>query len=238
MNLSLADYLIENPILSPLRLVAWEWIGKVLARKHLMIVPADTLPQRAGTYELIRQAREETSLVQLDSEAFLLCAQARRSAKIPGEMAELGVYRGGSARLICAVKGERPLHLFDTFEGLPEATEHDPKFRGGGFQGSLEEVQKLLQPFPAVHYHKGFFPQSAEALGDLRFSFVHLDVDLYQSTVSGLEWFYPRLHSGGILISHDYPVAEGVRKAFDEFFADKPESLIELSGNQVAFVKL
>jgi hypothetical protein len=72
----------------------------------------------------------------------------------------------------------------------------------------------------------------------LSFSFVHLDVDLYQSTLSGLEWFYPRLNRGGVLISHDYTIAKGVRKAFDEFFIDKPECLIELSGSQVAFVKL
>ena len=52
------------------------------------------------------------------------------------------------------------------------------------------------------------------------FSFVHLDVDLYQSTKDGLAWFYPRLNRGGILISHDYSNADGVRKAFDEFFAE------------------
>jgi O-methyltransferase len=235
---SVLGFFIENPLLSPVRLAAWSMLTKILARKDLAIVAVDHVPERASTYELIRQTRQETSMVLLDSEAFSICAQVRATAKVPGEIAEVGVYRGGSGRLICEEKGGRALHLFDTFDGLPPATEWDPKFREGGFASSLEQVQAYLQRFPGVQFHKGLFPESARGLEDLRFSFVHLDVDLYRSTLSGLEWFYPRMSRGAVLISHDYTIAKGVRKAFDEFFADKPECLIELSGSQVAFVKL
>jgi O-methyltransferase len=235
---SLLSFMIENPLLSPVRLAAWSVLTKILARKDLAIVALDNVPERAATYRLIRQTRQETSMVLLDSEAFSICAQVRGTAKVPGDIAEVGVYQGGSARLICEEKCERALHLFDTFDGLPPASEWDPKFREGGFASSLEKVQDYLRPFPQVHFHKGLFPESARGLDGLSFSFVHLDVDLYQSTLSGLQWFYPRLNRGGVLISHDYTIARGVRKAFDEFFIDKPECLIELSGSQVAFVKL
>jgi O-methyltransferase len=235
---SLLSFMIENPLLSPVRVAAWSVLTKILARKDLAIVALDNVPERAATYRLIRQTRQETSMVLLDSEAFSICAQVRGTAKVPGDIAEVGVYQGGSARLICEEKCERALHLFDTFDGLPPASEWDPKFREGGFASSLEKVQDYLRPFPQVHFHKGLFPESARGLDGLRFSFVHLDVDLYQSTLSGLQWFYPRLNRGGVLISHDYTIARGVRKAFDEFFIDKPECLIELSGSQVAFVKL
>ena len=70
-----------------------------------------------------------------------------------------------------------------------------------------------------------------------RFSFVHLDVDLYQSTLDCLNFFYPRLSLGGIIISHDYTTAEGVDLAFDEFFSNKPETPMELIGYQVMVVK-
>ena len=235
---SVLGFFIENPLLSPVRLAAWSVLTKILARKDLAIVAVDNVPERASIYELIRQTRLETSMVLLDSEAFSICAQVRATAKVLGDIAEVGVYRGGSGRLICEEKGERALHLFDTFDGLPPATEWDPKFREGGFASSFEQVQNYLQRFPRVHFYKGLFPETAAGLEDLRFSFVHLDVDLYQSTLSGLEWFYPRMSRGAVLISHDYTIAKGVRKAFDEFFTDKPECLIELSGSQVAFVKL
>ena len=177
-------------------------------------------------------------MVLLDPEAYSVYASALRTAKIPGEIAEVGVYRGGSARLICEVKGDRSLHLFDTFAGLPKCSQWDPDFRTGGFSASFEQVSTYLAPFPGVHFHQGLFPETARGLEQTRFSFVHLDVDLYQSTKDALEWFYPRLNRGGILISHDYANAEGVRKAFDDFFADKQECLIELAGTQVSFAKL
>src|ERR1700688_658993 len=220
---SLLSFVIENPLLSPVRLAAWSVLTKVLARKDLTIVAIDNVPERASTFRLIRQTRQETSMVLLDSEAFSICAQLRGTAKVPGDIAEVGVYRGGSARLICEEKGERALHLFDTFEGLPQATEWDPKFRKGGFASSLDQVQGYLRQFPGVHYHKGMFPDTAQGLDDSSFSFVHLDVDLYQSTLSGLEWFYPRLNRGGVLISLDYTIVKSVRKAFDAFFIDKSD---------------
>ncbi len=54
-------------------------------------------------------------------------------------------------------------------------------------------------------------------LPERRFSFVHLDVDLYESTLAGLEYFYPRLIPGGVILSHDYSILAGVKKAFEDF---------------------
>jgi O-methyltransferase len=176
---------------------------------------------------MIRQTRIETSMLLLDSEAWSICTQVRRTAKVPGDIAEVGVYKGGSARLICEEKGERALHLFDTFEGLPDTSERDSRFQKGGFTSTIDQAQTYLKRFPGVYFHKGLFPDTSRGLEHLTFSFVHLDVDLYQSTLSGLEWFYPRMNRGAILISHDYADTEAVRKAFEEFFADKPECLIE-----------
>jgi len=65
-----------------------------------------------------------------------------------------------------------------------------------------------------------------------------LDADLYESTMAGLEWFYPRLSKGGILVSHDYDTSNGVNLAFEQFFADKPEPYFDLVGSQCMFVKM
>ena len=101
------------------------------------------------------------------------------------------------------------------------------------------EIRRNLSQYgDQIEYHQGLFPASAETLGHLRFSFVHLDLDLYDSTVAALEWFWPRIESGGMLLSHDYPLSEGVVRAFDEFFAERRETFIPLSGNQCLAVKL
>jgi hypothetical protein len=181
----------------------------------------------------------ETRPLLLDpAEACQLISALRATERIDGDVAEVGVAYGASARLMASHLGDRTIHLFDTFEGLPQPGGWDSaKFEKGNFQCGLESVREYLRGLPVV-FHKGLFPDSAATARDLRFSFVHLDVDLYQSTLEGLKFFYPRLCPGGILISHDYLTSTGVDRAFAEFFEDKPEPVIELTGYQAMMVKL
>ena len=99
-------------------------------------------------------------------------------------------------------------------------------------------VQEFLQGYPRVYLHKGIFPDAAQGLEKMPYSFVHIDVDLYESTKACLEYFYPQLTPGGILISHDYSILAGVKMAFTEFMRDKRERLIELPTTQCMIVKL
>lgn len=70
------------------------------------------------------------------------------------------------------------------------------------------------------------------------YSFCHFDVDLYEGTLACLRYFYDRMLPGGIMLSHDYGLLAGVEAAFTEFFADKPERVIELPTTQCMVVKL
>jgi len=232
------SFLVNSPLLNPIRLLGWQILTRSLAEKNLALVSAGTEPERQAFYALLRDTRNRVNMVLTDGEAYSIYSGVTETARLPGVIGEVGVFKGGSARLICAAKGTRELHLFDTFEGLPPSSGHDPLFRAGTFKGGLEEVQASLKDHSGIQFHKGLFPDSAQGLEHLRFSFVHLDVDLYESTKGSLEWFYPRMVRGAMLISHDFQNAEGVRRAFREFFADKPECLIELSGSQVAFIRL
>jgi hypothetical protein len=171
-------------------------------------------------------------------EAYQVVSCARATAKVQGEIAEIGVYRGGSARLICEVRGNRALYLFDTFEGLPSTNQLDSRFGAGQYAAPFEKVLNYLATFPNVHIHKGLFPATSGPIADKRFSFVHLDVDLYQATRDCLEFFYPRVNPGGMLLIHDYLWAEGVQKAVQEFFRTRPEPVLELAGAYCGIVKI
>jgi hypothetical protein len=61
---------------------------------------------------------------------------------------------------------------------------------------------------------------------------------LYEGTRACLEFFYPRMIPGGIMLSHDYSILSGVRAAFEEFMSDKPEGLIELPTTQCMLTKM
>ena len=177
---------------------------------------------------LIRQIREEVKMLQGEQEAYLIYSTIRKTEKIKGNIAEVGVYRGGSAKLMREAT-KKPLHLFDTFEGLPEPSAKDKpeQYQKGGCTASLELVKEYLRNYPDIYFYKGLFPETAESVKNKKFSFVHLDVDIYQSTLDCLKFFYPRMSRGGVIISHDYPNSEGVTRAFNEFFEDKPEIILE-----------
>lgn len=188
----------------------------------------------------LKKIRSETELLLEDIEAYHIHMAVKRTQKVPGDIAEVGVYKGGSAKIICSAKGDRALHLFDTFEGLPKVDEVDIvwPFYEGKFTASYDAVKDYLKTERNVFFYKGIFPASSEPVKDKWFSLVNLDVDTYESTRKCLEFFYSRMNPGGIILSHDYITAPGVQKAFDEFFSDKPEPVIETAGSQCLVVKV
>ena len=179
----------------------------------------------------------ETELLVTNNEAFQIYSAAKSATKLPGDFAEVGTYKGGSAKLICLAKGDKNLYLFDTFEGLPKKGEFDKYLEEGQFKSSYQTVEKYLASYDNVFIVKGFFPETGQTVKHKKFSFVHIDVDFYQSTLDTLIFFYPLMVSGGIILSHDYATLPGVKKAFDEFFQSRPEVVIPLDSSQCLVVK-
>ncbi len=210
------------------------------ANDGIFLFYGDTVGEKKRcALDIVERTRRETTVELFNIEACQLFALVEATAKIGGEIAEVGTYNGGSAKIMCEAKGDRPLHLFDTFEGLPEVERVDgTEFAVGQYAASLEAVQEYLTGYPNVFFYKGIFPHTARPIEGKTFSLVHLDVDTYKSTLQCLEFFYPRVSGGGVILSHDYVSAPGVTKAFDEFFEGRPEPVIELSGRQCMVNKL
>jgi O-methyltransferase len=187
---------------------------------------------------LIARARRERKCLNSAFECYLVMSLARSMTRLPGKFAEVGTYQGVTAKLIASVKGDRELHLFDTFEGLPPACEKDDGVhRVAQYACSLESVKAHLADFEEVYFHKGLFPDSARDVEESQYAFVHFDVDLYEGTLACLKYFYPRMVPGGVMITHDYGMLAGVQRAFQEFMADKPEPIFEQPTTQALIVK-
>jgi hypothetical protein len=209
---------------------------KILCANHGMVLARYTDGARKSRLGHVVDLRTQGWLLQNPAEGCQLISALQATKYIEGDIAEVGTAKGGSARLIGEYSAGKTIHVFDTFEGLPDPGAVDVNFLKGAYAHSLESVQEFLKGLP-VEFHKGMFPESASSSRHCRFSFVHLDVDLYQSTLDCLKFFYPRMNLGGIIITHDYISSDGVNRAFEEFFADKPESPIELIGYQGMVVK-
>jgi O-methyltransferase len=159
-------------------------------------------------------------------------------SNVNGDIAEAGVYRGFSAKIICEGKKDKSVHLFDTFAGLPEPGEFDsPILKQGNFKASLDTLEKDFSVYSNVKFYKGLMSDTIKLVPTIKFCFVHLDVDLYESTLDGLRYFYNNMKTGGVILGHDYPRFSGVKKAFDEFFEDKPEHILQISRNYAFILK-
>ena len=170
--------------------------------------------------------REPLNLSDYDPRAATLELMAREIYRynIEGNTAELGVFQGNFARLINHYFPDRKLYLFDTFEGFDKRdaeVDRREKFSTATqdfTQTSIDLVLSKMEHKDNCIVRKGWFPETAEGFDD-KFCFVSLDCDLYQPMLAGLEFFYPRLVHGGVIMIHDFVPAgySGVRQAVKEF---------------------
>jgi O-methyltransferase len=175
------------------------------------------------------------------SRCFILYEYVRHAAGLAGDVAEIGVYKGGTARLLARMMPQRTVHLFDTFQGMPETDPiRDLHGQGDFADTSLKSVQAFLSGLPNVQFYPGLFPDTAAPVAAKTFALVHVDADIYSSVQACCAFFYPRLVVGGVMVFDDYGFRScpGARAAVDEFFLDRPECPVYLPTGQCIVVRM
>jgi hypothetical protein len=146
---------------------------------------------------------------------------------------------------------DRDLFLFDTYQGLPEPTEHDKDgsgrlaadlFRqnpdsasptGVWCYASLAEVRANIgstgYPADRVHFVEGRVEATIPNPRLTNIALLRIDMDLYEPTRHALNHLFPLLSVGGVLILDDYGDWQGAKKATDEYFSQHPESPVLLT---------
>jgi hypothetical protein len=167
---------------------------------------------------------------------------------VPGHVVECGVFCGWSAILLGSLMKDKcpakRLLLFDTFCGIPDSNPELDAFEAGDFgAASFNRVRSnillILKNDDFVTYFVGPIPRTFSGCENLTVSLVHVDVDVYEATKDCLEFFWPRLSPGGVMVLDDYghPNTTGAKKACDEFFTDKKEKPIALQKGQAFAIK-
>ena len=140
---------------------------------------------------------------------------------LPGSVAECGVYRGGTLRLLARALPEKRIWGFDTFSGMPAAAVRDFDTHQVGDFGdtSYAQVDGYLKDLSNIALVGGVFPETFKVIPpDEKFCLVHLDCDQYDSYLAALDFFLPRLLEDAVLVIDDYTHCEGARRAIDERF--------------------
>jgi O-methyltransferase len=159
---------------------------------------------------------------------YALWSLVQQTAKLSeGAILEVGVWRGGTGGLIaeqarrCGIADD--VYLCDTFSGVVKAGDQDPSYFGGEHSDtSLEAVRHLLfdsLQLNNVQLLQGVFPDdTGKLVGSSRFRLCHVDVDVYQSAKDIVDWIFPKVVRGGVIVFDDYgfETCAGIQKYVDE----------------------
>lgn len=166
-------------------------------------------------------------------------------AGVPGAFVECGVWRGGSMMAVAQVLlrlgcADRELHLFDTFEGMPQPTHLDVDYAGVAAMtefvrtrrgtdasdwcsAAVDDVRRNLLSTgygeKQMKFIQGRVENTVPACAPDSIALLRLDTDWYESTLHEMVHLFPRLSPGGVLIIDDYGYWQGARRAVDEYFA-------------------
>lgn len=205
-----------------------------------------------GARHIIRRVRPRTMTSPEKVFGLILAVRYLAASKIPGDVVECGVWRGGSMQaaaltlLECGVT-DRDLHLFDTFAGMPPPSDKDRRYDDrpaaellatsdesskvwaiAGLDDVRAGMAEVGYPAEHVHYHPGRVEETLPGQAPERIALLRLDTDWYESTRYELKHLYPRLSPGGVLIVDDYGYWRGSQQATDEFLAETGEPLLLL----------
>lgn len=161
-----------------------------------------------------------------------------RWSQLPGDVAEMGVARGGMSLFLgrLAKTAGKRVFSYDSYGGLPAPDDRvdNPYFKQGDY---VPRNGDLLTRFEAeIERHdlvgtvvpvKGYFSDTLPKSSDRTYSFVHIDADLYESVMTSLQHSWSRLAEGGILVIDDFfHPCMGPRKAAADFFAGLGEDVV------------
>jgi O-methyltransferase len=203
-------------------------------------------PEFEALYQEVSGFWEAPTKTDMRWRLWLLTRLARMCRHVPGDYAEFGTYRGGTALMVLTtarIPAGKRLWLFDTFRGIPDAR-LTPRERADGFAGTWSEgagasgVRARLERWAdQVEIREGDVFETLPAAAPPVLAFVHLDLNASAATAHVLEHVFPRLSAGGIVVFDDYGWDEYVdqRKVIDEYFAERPEDVVALPTGQ-AFV--
>ena len=161
--------------------------------------------------------------------------------EVPGEIVECGVFKGASFlrfamfREIFGNPFSKKIIGFDIFGKFPETNFQDDKKARSKFIDSAGEdsisKDQLFQILNQKNLNRHLnliegditetVPDYVKTNPELKISFLNLDTDIYEPAVTILEYLYPRLTVGGVLILDDYETFPGEAKAVDDYFKDQ-----------------
>jgi O-methyltransferase len=160
--------------------------------------------------ELYRRVHSNTLVDHM--RCYELWSLVAETAKVDGDILEVGVWRGGTGCVMAAraqmIGRKGDVFLCDTFRGVVKAGTSDATYKGGEHANTNIGIVNQLLMENNVHnciILQGIFPEeTGDTIASRRFSLCHIDVDVYESARDIFDWVWPRMPIGGVVVFDDY----------------------------------
>ena len=153
---------------------------------------------------------------------------------------ECGVANGLSAFFaLREIKSTRyEFHLYDSWAVMKTdyLNPNEHIFAGNYDTLDINLTKNNLKDFENVKFHCGYLPETLNESAPKLISYLHIDVNSAKTTKEILDFFYPRLVSGGVILFDDYGwlAHDETRKLVDSLF----DNILKLPTGQAIFYKL
>jgi len=140
-------------------------------------------------------------------------------------------------------KSKFKMHLYDSWDAMreKELLETEINHVGNYSELDINIAKNNLEEFNEnLIYHVGYIPKSLDIEKSPKtIVYMHIDLNSTKPTLSALEFFFPKVVKGGIILFDDYGQEEyrDTKKIVDEFFSDKSGLLLKLPTSQAIYFR-
>lgn len=225
---------LERTVAHPVRWLkslAYRWIVRSCRRRSIILVKQGTFDQQRRDLGLDWPLFGYTMIGRKRLDNVQYCLEQILANGVPGDLAETGVWRGGTIifmRALLAVHGttDRLVWAADSFEGMPKPVSPSDGYDLHSLdylRVSLEEVKDNIARFGLldgqVRFLPGWFAETLPQAPIERLALLRVDGDLYSSTMDALRGLYHKVSPGGYVIVDDFHSWEACRRAVTDFCA-------------------
>ncbi len=187
--------------------------------------------------------------IHIEWRAHICCWAASHGAKLDGDFVECGVNTGVYSLTICHyldfnARG-KAFYLFDTYAGIPtsqmqpaeeaQVTRANERF----YEDCYEVTRKNFAAFPRAVLVRGLVPDTLPTVPIERVAYLHLDMNIAYPEVKAIEFFWPKLVKGAMVVLDDYGWLEYTpqRRAMDAFANSRGVAIATLPTGQGVLIK-
>jgi O-methyltransferase len=220
-------------------------LRKAFADSVRLLIREPTCESLELTKLMLKVKPQYTMVTNKNLIALYRLVQRVNKLGLPGDIVECGVWNGGSAAVMGLADVQhrrsdknRPVWLFDSFQGLPAPTEKDGKLErenyfDGWCKGDVNKVKRIFAklgvPLDPVKIIPGWFGDTLRTAPVDRIAILHIDADWYESVKLALDVFYSKVVPGGFVILNDYGAWPGCNQAIADYFLEHDLRHIEIT---------